>query len=405
MRFFDPIRPMLWLRRAGLAGVVLCLVALVSFPADADLKEDLEKLREEQAEVQQKKKDATAEVDVVTAEANELAAALEVATAEVNEQATKVAAAERRLAAARELQDAAVLAVVEHQAELDELQVKLSDQAIESFINGDARPAPILEDTDPNRAVRMQSLANAVAEDGISITNDLRAVREDLEIEQKLASDAATQAEAIQLELADDLAELERRQTQQAELYGAAEERLERSLAEAAALAELDKDLADQITKKNEELARQTRARNNPAPTTSPRTFPSASDIVNVKGFWVHRDIAGNFESMMNAAQADGINFGGGAYRDSASQIRLRKAHCGTSNYAIYQMPSSQCRPPTARPGASMHEQGKAIDFTYNGRIIGSRNNAGYRWLAANAGNYGFYNLPSEPWHWSVNGR
>ena len=25
-------------------------------------------------------------------------------------------------------------------------------------------------------------------------------------------------------------------------------------------------------------------------------------------------------------------------------------------------------------------------------------------WLAANAGSFGFRNLPSEPWHWSTNG-
>ncbi len=26
------------------------------------------------------------------------------------------------------------------------------------------------------------------------------------------------------------------------------------------------------------------------------------------------------------------------------------------------------------------------------------------QWLAANASSYGFYNLPSEPWHWSTTG-
>ena len=28
-----------------------------------------------------------------------------------------------------------------------------------------------------------------------------------------------------------------------------------------------------------------------------------------------------------------------------------------------------------------------------------------YQWLAANASHYGLFNLPSEPWHWSVTGR
>jgi len=52
-----------------------------------------------------------------------------------------------------------------------------------------------------------------------------------------------------------------------------------------------------------------------------------------------------------------------------------------------------------------MHEQGRAIDFTFNGRIINRRSGAAWNWLAANAERYGLYNLPSEPWHWSTNGR
>ena len=51
-----------------------------------------------------------------------------------------------------------------------------------------------------------------------------------------------------------------------------------------------------------------------------------------------------------------------------------------------------------------MHEQGLAIDFTYNGSIISSRSSPGYQWLSRRAAGFGFYNLPSEPWHWSVNG-
>jgi LAS superfamily LD-carboxypeptidase LdcB len=79
-------------------------------------------------------------------------------------------------------------------------------------------------------------------------------------------------------------------------------------------------------------------------------------------------------------------------------------AHCGTSYYAIYQMPASQCHPPTAPPGTSMHEQGLAVDFTWNGSVISSHSSAAYQWLDAHANAYGFYNLPSEPWHWSTNG-
>lgn len=42
---------------------------------------------------------------------------------------------------------------------------------------------------------------------------------------------------------------------------------------------------------------------------------------------------------------------------------------------------------------------------TYKGRTIGTRSSPAFRWLRANAEGFGFYNLPSEPWHWSVDGR
>jgi LAS superfamily LD-carboxypeptidase LdcB len=62
------------------------------------------------------------------------------------------------------------------------------------------------------------------------------------------------------------------------------------------------------------------------------------------------------------------------------------------------------CSPPTAIPGRSKHEQGLAIDFSHNGRAIQTRSSPAFQWLAANAGSYGFRNLPSEPWHWSTDG-
>ncbi len=114
--------------------------------------------------------------------------------------------------------------------------------------------------------------------------------------------------------------------------------------------------------------------------------------------------MATQLEGLLAAADADGVRLGGGGYRDPSSQVALRRANCGSSDFAVYSMSASQCSPPTARPGSSMHERGLAVDFTYNGSLISSRSNPGYRWLDANAGRFGLYNLPSEPWHWSVNG-
>lgn len=142
-----------------------------------------------------------------------------------------------------------------------------------------------------------------------------------------------------------------------------------------------------------------------PAPVGEPTAPVTADDVVSVYGIRVHESIAENLRALIDAAAADGVVLSGWGWRDNKTQIRLRREHCGTSEYAIYRMPSSQCRPPTARPGRSQHERGLAIDFTYNGGSISTRSNAGFRWLDANAAAYGLKNLASEPWHWSTTGR
>lgn len=127
-------------------------------------------------------------------------------------------------------------------------------------------------------------------------------------------------------------------------------------------------------------------------------------DLATVKGITVNAQIATRLRNLLAAAQADGLTLGGTGYRCPDQQIQLRKAHCGTSQYEIYDMPSSLCTPPTARPGSSMHEKGLAIDFTCNNTTIPNRASPCFIWLATNAANHGLYNLPSEPWHWSIDG-
>ncbi|WP_188113608.1 M15 family metallopeptidase [Nocardioides humilatus] len=117
--------------------------------------------------------------------------------------------------------------------------------------------------------------------------------------------------------------------------------------------------------------------------------------------FRVHKCLAPSLDRLLDAAYSSGHILKGWGFRSYDSQVQLRKEHCGTSYYAIYEMPSSQCSPPTARPGSSMHERGLAIDFTSNGDPL---NTSDFNWLAANADSYGMFNFPKERWHWSTNG-
>jgi hypothetical protein len=132
------------------------------------------------------------------------------------------------------------------------------------------------------------------------------------------------------------------------------------------------------------------------------QAVPAGADVplTQVRGIVVHTSIAGPLDAMLAAAEAEGLTLTGSGYRSHEQQIQLRRAHCGTSDYAIYRMPSSQCSPPTARPGTSLHEQGLAIDFAN----CSSHTTRCWQWLDANAARFGFFNLPSEPWHWSIDG-
>jgi len=139
--------------------------------------------------------------------------------------------------------------------------------------------------------------------------------------------------------------------------------------------------------------------------TGHPTAPVTADEIVAVHGIRVHTSIAADVRALIEAARADGVPLSGWGWRDTQTQIRLRREHCGTSEFAIYRMPSSRCRPPTARPGSSQHERGLAIDFTYGGRSISTRRSLGFVWLNEHAAAYGLKNLASEPWHWSTTGR
>lgn len=123
-----------------------------------------------------------------------------------------------------------------------------------------------------------------------------------------------------------------------------------------------------------------------------------------VGGIRVHKCLAPQVERLLSDAAGDHIDLGGGGFRDYLSQIRTRINNCGSSAYAIYREPADHCSPPTAPPGTSMHERGLAVDFTADGHTIDDKSKA-FRWLADHAGGYGLRNLPSEPWHWSTNGR
>lgn len=126
--------------------------------------------------------------------------------------------------------------------------------------------------------------------------------------------------------------------------------------------------------------------------------------LCTVGGITVNVAIEGNVKAVLDGGGAAGLTYAGAGYRSYDSQVQLRKQHCGTSYYDIYEKPSGQCSPPTATPGNSMHEWGLAVDFTCNGSLIRDKNSRCFGWLEENQGLHKLLNLPSESWHWSPTG-
>ena len=427
----------------------LLIGTFVSIPPASSAGKSSAQLRKEKAAIQQQVNQLRKERDVFQKEVLDQARIVDTATAEVSEVEQALAdlellVAEQRddLTRAEQALEGAVLSVSaaeQQSAELASQQAALNSQvndlALQTYIGRDSTiegSFGLARTGDIYKAARVQTLIGAAFGDINNTSDQLRALQVDTQVATKALNEAVTQRELLRGEAEIQLDQLLEAVGLQAQIVFEAENRLEARLYEAAALAELDAEMAKKIEAEQSDLAKVVQAEKAKraeeerlrreaerkrreaeearqrrllgfadAPTS---TNFDKSELTTVWGIQVHESIADKLLALLKAASRDGIRLGGGGYRSSQSQINLRRAHCGTSNWAIYSKPSYQCRPPTARPGASMHERGLAVDFTQNGRALWS-NTSGYRWLKRNASKYGLRNLPSEPWHWSVNGR
>lgn len=380
-------RPARWL-------VAALVVVFAAGPAGARSADPGARRRD----VQQAKARKAAELNVLKASDEDVERALDDLNANLRGQ-------EARTRSAVQAADAADLAAVEARraeeataAALAETQAAMRRVAVNAYVRGPSTEVLAVLDIDSiSELTTRRHLLQVALGYGAELSDQLRADREDLAIRRAAADAARVAAEERRRDAGARLHDLQVAVDAKQGVADDVEERLERALAEAASLETLDKQLADEIARRQAALARRVGS-------TVPRVrggegTGGSVNVVSVRGIVVSTQIAEQVEALLSAAEADGFVLGGGGYRSSDAQAALRRANCGGGNG-----PASRCRPPTARPGRSMHEQGLAIDFTWEGRIISSRSSPAFGWLRENAGRFGLRNLPSEPWHWSTNG-
>jgi len=303
--------------------------------------------------------------------------------------------------------------------DLDALRARVARYAVKAYVEPPGEElmrrfeaASAQEDATRNAFLNMQSRSDS------DVIDQLRSTKARLEQELARAQAAKSAAETHAAEAEGALQSLAVAQSQQQAYASQVRQRLDETLSDAAFLSRMDAELGRQIAAEAAALARAVvgvpssgsgsgsgsgSSNTTTPPSSGNNPYPTPA-LTTVNGITVASSVAGRVRGLLNAAAADGINLTGYGYRDFNAQIALRRQNCGTTQYAIWEMPPDACSPPTARPGYSYHERGLAIDFMVNGRFINSRSNPGFIWLAANAGRFGFYNLPSEPWHWDTRG-
>lgn len=427
-------------------SLLVLLAAVTMFVAPPPAGADLATTKAERERVRTERAQAAVRIDVLRADRNDITTALRDLDVEVRGQERALGDAQDELDAAEAARVRAQKGIRSARTRLARLRAQMVRQAIEAYTSPAEDPlGVVLESSDPSEAVRRQAIVKAGTDRDADITDRVRAAQNDLEAQRRAAAAAATRARAKKAEVSDRLAKVKRARAQKADLARRVQQRVNAEVARAIRLGTRDRTLSRQILREQaaiqarlaadraERIRRQREADRaaavranappppapvNPpvdddgnesaplAPTPAPAVSPGGTgsggvSLCFVAGDSINCQIAEQVRSMVAAAAADGVGIAiNSGYRDPAQQIALRRQNCGSSEDAIYEMPSSQCSPPTARPGTSNHELGLAMDLD-NCR---SRGTACYRWMAANASRFGFANLPAEPWHWSVDG-
>lgn len=368
-------------RRPLLAALVALAVLALPSVADAGRRDD------ERRDLIERQMALVAELDALTASDEELASAIATLDAWVELQQGEVVGLQDELARLMVVASEARVIEAEKQAEVDVLEDQMVEMAVAAYVSPPQadQVQTILSASAPTQVASLGVYLDVQNRRDTDIVRQLREARAALGDQRYRAEEAELRAEIARDAAVRTLESLVLARQQNQYFRNEVRNRID--------AAQFESDLIGlDLLRINQQTLDEARSR------------LGSNRLVSVRGIRVHESVGPQLEALLTAAEADGVSLGGGGFRTTEEQIVLRRAHCGDDPVSIWEKPPGECSPPTAKPGTSLHELGLAIDFTYRGGTISSHASPGFQWLAANAHRFGFHNLPSEPWHWSLDG-
>ena len=219
--------------RISARALVVFLVMALATPAFADPTPE-----EKRAAAQAKKAQAAAQLDTLKANDAELEAAVKALDAGVAIEAANTDAAQQALRAAERSLNSAQARLAATEAKMADLRAKVSEAAVRAYVHpGGDTLLEIVRSKDLGEASRRQALLAHVVSSDRDIVDQMRAARQDEQMEKENLAEAASVAADRKKAAAEKLANLEKARNDQVKLKNALDARIEQVTSEVAALA------------------------------------------------------------------------------------------------------------------------------------------------------------------------
>ena len=238
-----------------LALVAVGVAATSVVPVGAD--SDIDDLRGQREENRRDAAEVAAQIDALNAEDRDLVEALEALDAHIALQEGKVAAAERRIAVAERQADDARAEAAALGTHMEAIRERLRARAVDVYVAPRRDALDQLNSGDLLQTALRQSFLSEVVGDEYELVDQLRTAQADQDAAQRVADAAADDARAEQAELDVRLDELADARAEAEELRAEVQLRIADWEAVSAEIAAADAEIAAEIRRLEEALARQ----------------------------------------------------------------------------------------------------------------------------------------------------